>query len=160
MEDYGVGILGLVFGVIYWLIIYLLQKQDNKKNILKSIITAIIVVGTYFILIRFIFNGFEEGSWEDTKRLIILISLLLAVDEVNLILKNNEKLRMKFPLKILKVLAAIYGIVIAIGMLLNIEQLLNFIDIINDIWGIGITLYTAFLIYVLRRNSNNDGTLN
>ncbi|QWG52452.1 hypothetical protein EXW28_22310 [Bacillus mycoides] len=155
LENYGIGIMGVVFGFIYWIIDYFLHKDSNGYKIIKSILAAIIIVGIYVVFTRFLFNGFEKESWEDTKRFIILISLLLAVNEANSGLKNITNSVIKNFICFLKWLAAGFALFISIGMFLNNEQVLKIIEIINDVWGISITLYTAFLVYVIRRNSND-----
>lgn len=155
LEDYGIGIIGVVFGCIYWFIDYLLRRDSNRYKIIQSIFAAIVTVSIYLVFTRFLLNGFEKESWEDTKRLIILISLLLAVSEANSGLKNITNGTIKNFIWFLKWLAAGFALFISIGMFLNNDQVLKIIEIINDVWGISVTLYTAFLVFVIRRNSND-----
>ncbi|PEN00119.1 hypothetical protein CN621_16845 [Bacillus wiedmannii] len=151
LKDYGIGIIGVVFGVIYWFIDYMLLKNSSEYKKIHSITAAIVSVVFYLAITRFFFNGFEKESWEDTKRVIILISLLLAVNEANFSLKNITNGLTKKLICVLKWLAAGFALFISIGMLSNNEQVLKIIELINDVWGISVTLYTAYLIFVLRQ---------
>ncbi|MGG0239272.1 hypothetical protein [Bacillus rhizoplanae] len=160
LENYGIGIMGVVFGGIYWFIDYLLLKNSSGYKKTHSISAAIVSVVFYLVITRFLFNGFEKESWEDTKRLIILISLLLAVNEANFGLKNITNGVIKKFIRILMWLAAGFALFISIGMISNNEQLLKIIELINDVWGVSITLYTAYLVFVIRQNTTDTEKTN
>lgn len=163
MEDllnFGFGILGVVIFRTVFIIRYTLNKEKVvPAPFFKSLITATIILVIYIVIISpfmFIFGDFDKMVFEDVKKIMILVSLLISWRQAYLFSKNTTKKTLKFLVKVWGRFAAIFSILILVAMYTPFELLDNCVEIINDVWGIVVTLYAAFVIFILSRESNEN----
>lgn len=163
MEDllnFGFGILGVVICLTVLIVRYFLNKEKGiLKPLWKALVTATMILVIYIFIIspfKFIYGGFDKMVFEDLKKIMILVALLISWHQAHLFSKNTTKKTLKFLVKVWGRFAAIFSILILVAMYTSFELLDNSVEIINDIWGIVATLYAAFVIFVLSREANEN----
>lgn len=152
--NFGFGILGIVICLIALIVCYFLNKEKGKSApFWNAMVTATILLVIYIIIIspfKFIYGGFDKMVFEDVKKIIILVSLLISWHQAYLFSKNTTKKILKCTVKVWGWFAAVLSVLIVVAMYSPCEWLDNCIEMINDVWGIVATLYAAIVIFVFR----------
>lgn len=155
MEDSNLfsAVVGGVLWALLIVVFFLLLRDKEGTHPFWMAFKKALICMVFFVLISFIVmawhNGFDMEGFEDIKKLIMLVSLLVSGEAAKKLSENTSNNFTKILIRLYGGFSILLSLCIVIAVYSRIDSVNSIVNMLNDLWGIGVTLYAAFVMFLI-----------